>query len=111
MGHGRTNQTWPGDSVAQDKHTFKRTLKTSLMPKKLRRLRSTLSAAELLRCGKFDEKIHWIASARGALELAPADALRWALLLVLVRIDAGGDGRCDWHRGYTAGFWYGMAGV
>lgn len=46
--HGRTSQA-SCKQTTRHKHTFKRTPSTSLMPKKFRRLRSTLSAAELLR--------------------------------------------------------------
>ena len=48
MGHGRTNQASCRQTTRHG-HTFKRTPRTSLMPKKFRRLRSTLRAAELLR--------------------------------------------------------------
>lgn len=48
MSRGRTNQA-SCKQTTRHKHTFKRTPSTSLMPKKFRRLRSTLSAAELLR--------------------------------------------------------------
>lgn len=102
MGHGRTNQE-RSKRATRHRRTFKSTPSTSLMPKKFRRLRSTLSAAELLRWGRFDEKIQCIASVRGgALGVGPAEGLRWTLVLVFVRMDeSGDDGGCDWRRCYA----------